>query len=163
MNDFLEIGKVIFFVVLGIVTILIAVLMAKGTPFLTKGMRKKYTEESVKNYCKNNCFAEIIFAMGLILEGIFQDGVIYYLGIDFEKEYRLHYGIDYSDILKLEVPQMEDIKMFIELAFHEWVIFEKRYDFTVMVNKRLSRFSIPYRLQNGRLIQYRKVPIYIKR
>ena len=39
MNDFLEIGKVIFFVVLGIVTILIAVLMAKGTPFLTKGMR----------------------------------------------------------------------------------------------------------------------------
>lgn len=49
MNDFLEIGKVIFFVVLGIVTILIAVLMAKGTPFLTKGMRKKYTEESVKN------------------------------------------------------------------------------------------------------------------
>lgn len=58
---------------------------------------------------------------------------------------------------------MEDIKMFIELAFHEWVIFEKRYDFTVMVNKRLSRFSIPYRLQNGRLIQYRKVPIYIKR
>ena len=33
------------------------------------------------NYCKNNCFAEIIFAMGLILEGIFQDGVIYYLGI----------------------------------------------------------------------------------
>lgn len=65
----------------------------------------------------------------------------------------LHYGIGYSDILKLEVPQMEDIKMFIELAFHEWVIFEKRYDFTVIVNKRLSRFSIPYRLQNGRLIQ----------
>lgn len=41
----------------------------------------------------------------------------------------------------------------IELAFNEWVIFEKRYDFTVMVNKHLSRFSIPYRLQNGRLIQ----------
>lgn len=93
-----------------------------------------------------------------ILKAYYEDydnwnGGIYYLGIDFEKEYRLHYGIDYSDILKLEVPQMEDIKMFIELAFHEWVIFEKRYDFTVMVNKRLSRFSIPYRLQNGRLIQ----------
>lgn len=43
--------------------------------------------------------------------------------------------------------------MFIELAFHEWIIFEKRYDFTVMVNKRLSRFLIPHRLQNGRLIQ----------
>lgn len=80
------------------------------------------------------------------------NGGTYYLSIDFEKEYRLHYGIEYSNILKLELPQMEDIKMFIELAFHEWVIYDKRYDFTVMVNKRLSRFSIPYRLQNGRLI-----------
>lgn len=45
---------------------------------------------------------------------------------------------------------MEDIKMFIELAFHEWVIFEKRYDFTVMVNKRLSRFPfrIDYRMDD---------------
>lgn len=93
-----------------------------------------------------------------ILQAYYEDydnwnGGTYYLGIDFEKEYRLHYGIVYSDILNLELPQMEDVKMFIELAFHEWVIFEKRYDFTVMVNKRLSRFSIPYRLQNGRLIQ----------
>lgn len=93
-----------------------------------------------------------------ILHACYEDydnwnGEIYYLVIDFEKEYRLHYGIVYSNILKLELPEMEDIKMFIELAFHEWVIFEKRYDFTVMVNKRLSRFSIPYRLQNGRLVQ----------
>ena len=56
-----------------------------------------------------------------ILKAYYEDydnwnGGIYYLGIDFEKEYRLHYGIDYSDILKLEVPQMEDIKMFIELT-----------------------------------------------
>ena len=93
-----------------------------------------------------------------ILKAYYEDydnwnGGTYYLGIDFEKEYKLHYGIGYSDILKLEVPQMEDIKMFIELAFHKWVIFEKRYDFTVIVNKRLSRFSIPYRIHNGRLIQ----------
>lgn len=93
-----------------------------------------------------------------ILKAYYEDydnwnGGTYYLGIDFEKEYRLHYGIPYPDILKLDLPQMEDIKMFIELAFHEWIFFEKRYDFTVMVNKRLSRFSIPYRLQNGRLIQ----------
>ena len=77
----------------------------------------------------------------------------YYLSIDFEKEYKLHYGITYPNILKLKLPRMEDIKMFIELAFHEWIIFEKRYNFTVMINKRLSRFSIPYKLQNGRLIQ----------
>ena len=72
---------------------------------------------------------------------------------NFEKEYKLHYGITYPNILKLKLPRMEDIKMFIELAFHEWIIFEKRYNFTVMINKRLSRFSIPYKLQNGRLIQ----------
>ena len=93
-----------------------------------------------------------------ILQAYYEDydnwnGGTYYLGIDIEKEYRLHYGIAYPDILKLELPQIEDIKMFIELAFHEWIIFEKRYDFTVMVNKRLSRFLIPHRLQNGRLIQ----------
>lgn len=41
MNDFLEIGKVIFFVVLGIVTILIAVLMAKGTALFNKGNEKE--------------------------------------------------------------------------------------------------------------------------
>lgn len=66
----------------------------------------------------------------------------YYLSIDFEKEYKLHYGITYPNILKLKLPRMEDIKMFIELAFHEWIIFEKRYNFTVMINKRLSRFRL---------------------
>ena len=94
-----------------------------------------------------------------ILQAYYEDydnwnGGTYYLGIDFEKEYRLHYGIAYPDILKLELPQIEDIKMFIELAFHEWIIFEKRYDFTVMVNKRLSRFLIPHRLQEGYKTSY---------
>lgn len=81
------------------------------------------------------------------------DGGSYFLRIDFEKEYNLYYGIAYPDILGKELPQLEEIKMFIELAFQEWVIFEKRYDFTVMVNKRFSRFSIPFKLQNGRLIR----------
>ena len=77
----------------------------------------------------------------------------YHLSIDFEKEYKLHYGITYPNILKLKLPRMEDIKMFIELAFHEWIIFEKRYNFTVMINKRLSRFYITYKLKNCRLIK----------
>lgn len=81
------------------------------------------------------------------------NGGTYYLDINFEKEYKLHYGMAYPDVLKMEMPQIEDIKMFIELAFNEWIFFEKRYDFTVMVNRRLSHFSIPYRLQNGRLIR----------
>ena len=62
-------------------------------------------------------------------------------------------GIDLFGHFEIGSASNGRYKMFIELAFHEWVIFEKRYDFTVMVNKRLSRFSIPYRLQNGRLIQ----------
>ena len=73
------------------------------------------------------------------------NGGTYYLDINFEKEYKLHYGMAYPDVLKMEMPQIEDIKMFIELAFNEWIFFEKRYVFTVMVNKLLSRFSIPYR------------------
>lgn len=81
------------------------------------------------------------------------NGEIYNLDIDFEKEYRLHYGIAYPNVFQIELPQIEDIKMFIELAFNEWIFLEKRYDFTVMVNRRLSRFSIPYRLQNGRLVR----------
>ncbi len=90
------------------------------------------------------------------------NGGSYHLNIDFEKEYNLYYGIIYSDILSMESPQMEEIKMFIELAFREWVIFEKRYDFTVMINERFSRFSIPFKLQNGRLIQMRyKTSYYI--
>lgn len=84
-----------------------------------------------------------------------EEDISYYLRIDFEKEYNLHYGINYPNILELELPQIQDIKMFVELAFQEWVSHEKRYDFTVAVNEKLNRFSIPYRLKGGRLIQER--------
>ena len=116
-------------------------------------------ENNLKKYWLSFCtwFEDELPGMG-ILQPYYEDydnwnGGTYYLGIDFEKEYKLHYGVTYPDILKCELPKMEDIKMFIELAFHEWIFFEKRYDFTIMINKRLSRFSVPYRLQNGRLIQ----------
>lgn len=81
------------------------------------------------------------------------NGGRYYLDVDFEKEYRLEYGISYPDILTSELPEISDIKMFIELAFHELVLTEKRYEFTKMINKRLGSFSIPYMLKSGCLIQ----------
>lgn len=76
-----------------------------------------------------------------------------HLAIDYEKEYKLQYGISYPEVLNTVIPEMEDIKMFIELVFQKFVVFEKRYDFTVMINNRISSFSIPYRLQSGRLIK----------
>lgn len=77
----------------------------------------------------------------------------WYLDIDFDYEYRLHLGIPYSNVLEADVPVIEDIKTFIELAYSEWVKKEKRYEFTISLNKRFEKFKLPYRLQNGCLIK----------
>ena len=63
------------------VLMIMALLIANGNSFLTKGMNKEYTNESVRDYCKSNCLGQIIFALGLILEGIFSKGIFYYLGV----------------------------------------------------------------------------------
>lgn len=77
----------------------------------------------------------------------------WYLDIDVEHEYRLHLGIPYSNVLEVDVPVIEDIKTFIELAYNEWLNKDKRYEFTVLLNKRFEKFKLPYRLQNGCLIK----------
>ena len=81
MNNFAEIVRVGIITGLGVVLMIMALLIANGNSFLTKGMNKKYTNESVRDYCKSNCLGQIIFALGLILEGIFSKGIFYYLGI----------------------------------------------------------------------------------
>ena len=73
MNNFAEIVRVGIITGLGVVLMIIAL--------LTKGMNKKYTNESVRDYCKSNCLGQIIFSLGLILEGIFSKGIFYYLGV----------------------------------------------------------------------------------
>lgn len=78
-------------------------------------------------------------------------GGTYYVEIDFEKEYRLYYGIHYSDVLDMETPEVDDMKLFIELAYEKWV--SNRYDFTIIVNGQLEQFSMPYKLKNGRFIR----------
>lgn len=78
-------------------------------------------------------------------------GGTYYVEIDFDKEYKLYYGIHYSDVLDLETPKVDEMKLFIELAYEKWV--SNRYDFTVKVNGQLEQFSMPYKLKNGRFIR----------
>lgn len=81
MNNFAEIVRVGIIIGLGMVLMIMALLIANGNSFLTKGMNKKYTNESVRDYCKNNCFGTNYFSLGLILECIFSKGIFYYLGI----------------------------------------------------------------------------------
>ena len=61
MNNFAEIVRVGIIAGLGVVLMIMALLIANGNSFLTKG--------------------QIIFALGLILEGIFSKGIFYYLGV----------------------------------------------------------------------------------
>ena len=81
MDNIAEIVKIGVIVCLCMVLMIMTLLMANGNSFLTKRMKKKYTNESVIDYCKSNCFGQIIFALGLILEGIFSKGIFYYLGV----------------------------------------------------------------------------------
>ena len=77
----MEIIRVVSISGIGIVLIMIAVLMTQENMFLTKKMKKRYTDESIKVYCKKNCIGQIVFAVGLSLEGIFSSGIFFYLGI----------------------------------------------------------------------------------
>lgn len=76
------------------------------------------------------------------------DGGIYYLNIDYDYQYKLHYGTEYK-----ECSTINDIKMFIELAFNNWIKNEKRYDFTKDVNAIFQKFKMPFRLQKGKVIK----------
>lgn len=76
------------------------------------------------------------------------DGGTYYLDIDYDYQYKLHYGIDYK-----ECTAISEIKMFIELAFSNWIENEKRYDFTKDVNAIFQKFKMPYKLQRGKIVK----------
>lgn len=77
----------------------------------------------------------------------------WYIDINFQYMYNLHLGISYPDILESNNPSIEDVKTFIELIYSEFICKEKRYEFTVSLNKRLEKFKVSYRLQNGCLIK----------
>lgn len=74
------------------------------------------------------------------------DGGIYFVDIDYNYRYKLHYGIDYT-----EPKTIGDIKMFIELAFNQWI--ENRYEFTKDTNAIFQKFHMPFKLQKGKIIK----------
>lgn len=79
------------------------------------------------------------------------DGGTYYLDIDMSMEYTKAYGVSYDGQFDGEYISVSDLKMFIELFYNEFV--ENRYEYTVNVNKYFSKFSIPYRLVNGKVVK----------
>ena len=70
----------------------------------------------------------------------------YFVNIDYDNQYKLHYGIEYK-----ECSTFNDIKMFIEIAFACWIENSKRYDFTKDVNNLFKKFRLPYKLKSGKV------------
>lgn len=77
------------------------------------------------------------------------NGGTYEFHVDCEKEYNLEYGESYPEFtLRLEY---EDIKKYVEIAYKRWVRDDKRDSYTNFVNGVLSKFDLPYRLNQGKL------------
>ena len=53
----------------------LGILMALDVSFFTRGLRRRYTEESVRAFCKKNVGGELLFAAGVILEAIQPEGI----------------------------------------------------------------------------------------
>ena len=47
-------------------------------PFMTKGMKQKYTDESVKSYCKKTWVCYVLMAAGAVMESIVKYGTALY-------------------------------------------------------------------------------------
>lgn len=69
--------------------------------------------------------------------------------IDFEKLYKLKYGIEWENVFSKKDLMIDEFSKFLELLYEECT--EDRYKFTVEINNRLQKFKIPYKLQNGKL------------
>lgn len=83
------------------------------------------------------------------------DGGRLFLDMDYDYEFKLYRGINYPDSLKNNKCKIEDIKMFIEIAYKYWIKNDAKihYEFTIEVNERLRIFKLPYKLQCGILLK----------
>lgn len=90
--------------------------------------------------------------------GILKDEFINYTGwdnenlivdIDYEYQFNLHYGIEYDES---NFNDINNIKLFIELAYDEWIKSDKKYEFTIKVNKIFKKMKLPYKLSKGKII-----------
>lgn len=77
-----------------------------------------------------------------------------HLTIDYDNEYILYTGENYPDSLKRNEGDIVEIKKFIEMAYTHWIKddAESHYKFTIQVNNRLQMFKLPYKLQNGKVV-----------
>lgn len=81
------------------------------------------------------------------------NGGIYFLNIDFEEEYKIHYGISYpQSVIDDRGISLEELQDFVEIMYSRWIKTEKHYDFTVEINKRFDQFHLPYKLSSGTII-----------
>lgn len=71
--------------------------------------------------------------------------------INYNQEYMLHYGIDFPLSLEYEIYDFQDIVQFIEIVFDEWIVPDKRYEYTVYVNRLFTESSLPYQLKSGKV------------
>lgn len=77
------------------------------------------------------------------------DGGTYFLDINMSLEFTKMYGLDYDDIFDKEYISINDLKMYIELFYQQFV--KDRYQYTAIVNKSFARFGLPYCLTKGKL------------
>lgn len=74
--------------------------------------------------------------------------------INYENEYMKYYGRSYPLSLKYEIYDFQDIVSFIEIVFNNWILKNKRYEYTIYVNRLFSESNLPYHLKSGK-VQYK--------
>lgn len=52
----------------------------------------------------------------------------------------------------MDFSNIESVKLFIELSFSEWIKSEKRYEYTIQINKLFNKFELQYKLEKGKII-----------
>jgi hypothetical protein len=82
------------------------------------------------------------------------DNGYYYSNINYDEEYKLYYGEPYyRPVMEGQGIQIEEFKKFLEIMYERWIKTEKRYCFTVEINKLFGKFSLPYKLSGGKVIR----------
>lgn len=79
------------------------------------------------------------------------NGGTYYLDINMSLEFTKMFGLDYDNRFEKSLITINDLKMYIELFYEQFV--ENRYEYTKIVNKTFSKFNLPYKLASGKIIK----------
>jgi hypothetical protein len=82
------------------------------------------------------------------------DNGTYYSLINYDEEYKIYYGVPYPrQVIEEQGIQVDELKDYLEIMYERWIKTEKRYDFTVEINKLFDKFSLPYKLNFGKVIR----------